>query len=564
MKKLLLLPSVLLSCGLFGQQSTFPGGISNNLQIWVKADIGTGTSTDGAQVPVWTNQKPGGVNGIANQGIPGLYSDPGAARRPIYRAAASIPNFNFNPAIEIVSTDGFRSGYKFPSGFPNNATNALTSYTHLTRTNSAAYRTVFVMNGTTASSNTTNIAGVYQAPFFGTHNNRPGFYNEKESGDVYFGTGSLTLGNTPTIQSYYNSTVGGAMKYFFDNNGLSFGQPSNGISSLYNYSGMVLLMENDGGAGSASLAGDRIGEFILYSGTQTPEERQRVNSYLATKYGITLQQPQNYLSSNQLVTWNSSVNTSFNNNIFGLASDIEKSALDQKVSNSINWGNNIMLVASTTNDFVSPNNAPGRVSFSQDETFLLLGDNNVQTLSLTNFGITPGRRVQRAWLAQRTNNSGNVWLQADFSRYTSIANSDKMFMIVADNATFTQNVEFVSATSYVGKKAVFNYSFPSNKYITFGVNLQNHCTKNPATGTPDNYTKIGITTQTKQNAWPENIPNGFFALESKEKGLVISRVSNSTMIADPKEGMIIYDIQDKCVKLYNGSIWKCVTKGCNE
>lgn len=80
-------------------------------------------------------------------------------------------------------------------------------------------------------------------------------------------------------------------------------------------------------------------------------------------------------------------------------------------------------------------------------------------------------------------------------------------------------------------------------------------------GTP---TKVGITVQQKQSAWPENVPNGFIALESREKGMVITRVQNSGVVTDPKEGMLIYDKAANCVKLYNGAIWKCITKSCND
>ncbi|TGN24231.1 DUF11 domain-containing protein [Empedobacter tilapiae] len=79
-------------------------------------------------------------------------------------------------------------------------------------------------------------------------------------------------------------------------------------------------------------------------------------------------------------------------------------------------------------------------------------------------------------------------------------------------------------------------------------------------GTP---TRVGITNLQKQVGWPENIPNGFIALESKSTGLVITRVQNNTMITEPKEGMIIYDINANCVSLYNGSIWKCIKQDCN-
>ncbi len=101
--------------------------------------------------------------------------------------------------------------------------------------------------------------------------------------------------------------------------------------------------------------------------------------------------------------------------------------------------------------------------------------------------------------------------------------------------------------------------------------MDGYCTRPAASGTPDGYTKFGITVQQKNRVWPENIPNGFLALESKHKGLVITRVAHVSRtpqsgdaVADPREGMVVYDIQDACVKLYNGTEWKCIQRGCNE
>lgn len=98
-----------------------------------------------------------------------------------------------------------------------------------------------------------------------------------------------------------------------------------------------------------------------------------------------------------------------------------------------------------------------------------------------------------------------------------------------------------------------------------------YCVKDPIPGTPQGYTKVGITNQNKQEAWPGNIPNGHIALESKNNGFVITRVNHvstvpapSDSIADPKEGMVVYDIVDKCVKLFNGTNWTCIQRTCND
>lgn len=128
---------------------------------------------------------------------------------------------------------------------------------------------------------------------------------------------------------------------------------------------------------------------------------------------------------------------------------------------------------------------------------------------------------------------------------------------------------FTPEIGFVGNVPVTNYTI----YDTAGLqsNIANivltiykYCTKPQATGigTP---TKMGISTQlTKLPDWPTNIPNGFIALESREKGFVITRILNSSLITDPKDGMIIYDITAKCVKLYSNTAWKCIARDCNE
>ncbi|RZK60687.1 MAG: hypothetical protein EOO91_00470 [Pedobacter sp.] len=92
------------------------------------------------------------------------------------------------------------------------------------------------------------------------------------------------------------------------------------------------------------------------------------------------------------------------------------------------------------------------------------------------------------------------------------------------------------------------------------------CGKFPLVGTPDSYTKTGISDMAGfANGWPGNVPNGFVAIESKNKGFVITRVKSVTDIptADLVEGMLVYDISAACIKLYNGTVWKCLAKDCN-
>lgn len=107
----------------------------------------------------------------------------------------------------------------------------------------------------------------------------------------------------------------------------------------------------------------------------------------------------------------------------------------------------------------------------------------------------------------------------------------------------------------------------ANPYTAKKVNVQIYsicpCTEAPSNQIGGEPTKLGITNLSKRENWPEQIPNGFIALESKSQGFVISRLHNETAIDTPVKGMLIYDKSEKCVKLYNGSSWKCIKKACN-
>ena len=66
--------------------------------------------------------------------------------------------------------------------------------------------------------------------------------------------------------------------------------------------------------------------------------------------------------------------------------------------------------------------------------------------------------------------------------------------------------------------------------------------------------------------WPMVRKSSHLVLESNKKGFVITRIAKSSLqnIAVPQEGMIIYDTEDKCLKIYSDSTWSCFsTPACS-
>lgn len=77
---------------------------------------------------------------------------------------------------------------------------------------------------------------------------------------------------------------------------------------------------------------------------------------------------------------------------------------------------------------------------------------------------------------------------------------------------------------------------------------------------------VGISTLDRDldSNWLDNKPNGHIVLESKNKGFIITKTNDLTLITEPKAGMIVWDETDKCIKLYENNQWKCITPVCTE
>lgn len=123
-----------------------------------------------------------------------------------------------------------------------------------------------------------------------------------------------------------------------------------------------------------------IPEVILFDRVISPVERRKIESYLALKYGIPLDQelPASYLDSKGEVIWDAGKNASFNRNIAGLGRD-DLSGLKQVVSESIMTPGLMKL---------------GVAGQLNNGSFLVWGDNG-RDLSFEE--VSGIRRLQREW-----------------------------------------------------------------------------------------------------------------------------------------------------------------------
>lgn len=93
-----------------------------------------------------------------------------------------------------------------------------------------------------------------------------------------------------------------------------------------------------------------------------------------------------------------------------------------------------------------------------------------------------------------------------------------------------------------------------------------YCLKDPTTTGTGTDTKHGITLLKRAGSndndnWPMVRKSAHTVLESNSKGFVPTRITTANLsnITTPVEGMMVFDTTAKCLKIYDGTSWKCFT-----
>ncbi|MFN0200304.1 MAG: hypothetical protein ACKVTZ_02220, partial [Bacteroidia bacterium] len=263
-----------------------PGGVGS-AAFWFKANTGTSTTTNGGAVATWNDQSGNARNGTG-------------VNSPLYKSNTT-DNINFNPIVEF--TNASSKYFTLPNGsFPTGA--AGYGMYAVTQPNNLGGIRAIVGAGTAATN---------QAVFLGLNNGMMPHY--------YFGniwnpaaTG-VSSGLTLLTGHSYNATESRQIDLF-------------GRRIATNTAATPNISTASNRLGSAYYNGDyfdgKIAEVILYPIDQNATEQKRVESYLAIKYGITLDQTvaTNYLASDgTTIFWNGTTNSSHKNNITGIARD---------------------------------------------------------------------------------------------------------------------------------------------------------------------------------------------------------------------------------------------------
>ncbi|MES2772750.1 MAG: T9SS type A sorting domain-containing protein [Bacteroidota bacterium] len=329
-----------------------PGGVSTNLNLWLKANAGV--SSSGGKVTTWADQGSNGYN--ATQAV--------VAKQPLFTPSSSF--FNSNPSVDFDLVD-----------------DAMGTYDQIA---SEPYSFFAVFNST---SNTATPRRAIQGSnnwLMGPYNGDAGFY-----AGAWVELNNIPVTSTPYISSGTSTTAAtnNARFYYNGRNTAPAGVTATAAPGFV-YLGAAGLSTNEPMGGS-------IAEVIAYNSVPTAVERNKIESYLAIKYGITLNQAtgaaNEYINSAGVNVWDTAANGVYKNNIFGIGVD-NGSGLSQTRSASVN---------TNTISIANP-------SVLADGDFLLLSDNGLSAGPTLQGGLPGGatHASQRIWNTSKTGNAGLV------------------------------------------------------------------------------------------------------------------------------------------------------------
>lgn len=406
-----------------GVKAVAPGGITDGLRVWLRSDVGF--------TPAQWQDRSGNLN---------HFTQTNNTRKPFIASQS----FNFNPIVDFGTTGTDARFMAIPAGKPYtaNGTNS-TMFTAVLSKTAGGYTDIVGFGNTTTGS------AVIQA-------NSPAF--TKLAGNVVIYP-YITAPALPAVS--LNKLYLNDVSFTVGTSGIKYGQNGQ-IATTAQTATASSILHADGGilGAQGEVRNGFIGEFIAYQRDLLEAEKQRVRSYVAIKYGMTL--PHNYIASNGTTEfWNVTTNTGYNNNIAGIARD-DDGGLYQKQSKSIEATSNVLVGLGPLADANAAN--AGTLINGQS---LLWGDNGLSKTLSTPFAVAAGLNLRFAaiWKVQNTAAVGTVRVAwpATITNLTLVQSTDATFDVSDTRTDMTVNTQVVNGVAY----NYANVTLANGQFFTF-------------------------------------------------------------------------------------------------
>ncbi|PIA82201.1 hypothetical protein BFR04_10565 [Gaetbulibacter sp. 4G1] len=483
-----------------------PGGVDTNLELWLKGNAGL-SYTSGQLVTTWQDQTSNGYDATA----------PVVGVEPTYRDDPAY-NINFNPIVDF-NNDSSAFSLDGDFSFDDTTTEFLQGtggyysqdvfvvlLPNVTVNNSFGSMDVFCGDEDLATNETdaTGIGlGAYSVRFSGEIIS---YAHGTTSGGLGYGVAETGTGNTYSNAGIINvRNNSGATQQELYYNATDIETVQNDVPDFANVNNSRYWIGRSEGWEATTDA--RIAEVITYSSRKSDvdatDARNRIQSYLAIKYGITLAPDatagtnfeattQDYVDSDGTVIWDESANAGYNHDIAGIGRD-DKSELNQKQSSSINnaadgTGPTEGILTIGLSDIYNTNNL-NPSTFANDKEFLVWGNNGASidtgSAATTTFTVsvdmsigigdvsltTPVsfQAINRTWkVVENGGDIPSVKVKIPQSAIRYITPPGSYLMFISDTPTFDPTSDYRVMYSDGSGNLLTDYNFNATKYVTFG------------------------------------------------------------------------------------------------
>jgi hypothetical protein len=415
-----------------------PGGIGCNVEFWFNAS--TGVTLNGSDVVSWADNSLNGND--ASQSV--------GASRPDYVTGANDPTFNYEPYLTFNGSSDRLAvdlGYTFTSGLAQYyvfaafrtgfaGSGGLSDNWSFVDFDRSEYFNCYVHGGNYLSTSFTTAAdGILDndgttpvnddEPHLGTFS-----YDASRINDVYIALDGTTELTANVISAAGRSLGTGTTRFAYIGDG-SESSSFEGTGNNVYYDGEIAEI------------------FYVRNLEVTHDELNRIQSYFAIKYGLTLNMPnftstptvdeRNYRLSDGTVIWNFSTNSTYHNQVAGIARD-DAGSLTKTKSKSTD--------------------APSIVAIESgalgDKNSLVWGNDGAATSSSTNTPTGWRYRLTRLWKAQELNEIGALTVSFDISGIAGLpADAGEFSLLIDSDTDFSDATAHITGASLVGNVITF-------------------------------------------------------------------------------------------------------------
>ncbi|MGV2963366.1 S-layer homology domain-containing protein [Paenibacillus sp. AGC30] len=205
-----------------------------------------------------------------------------------------------------------------------------------------------------------------------------------------------------------------------------------------------------------------IEEIIVFDHDLTDVERQKVSTYLAIKYGYTLDQTtaNSYVDSNMATIWDAQENAVYTHRITSIGRD-DQSGLMQKQAKAQEQGSTLTIALGNS---VEDANSANKNEFSKDSSFFTFGDNGASTEFKTPI-TKDGKKLlgmERVYKVQKAN-----WTESQITLQVDEAGANpalSQYVVISNDAQFDGQDSFHLIEN--GQVTLNTSNFGPNSYFT--------------------------------------------------------------------------------------------------